>query len=231
MSWVLKDVPDLREIVTLRSVVNDYRANTLQCFELCKKINDNEEESKKLIKQLESSEDSSEKTTLCSKLEKLMSKNATLSSEIVQLLKPDIASKEMIIFADSNNSIREVLRQHQQMADFGNQTSLVATPNASEKDPNETVIDTSKSNPKSHLDNIEVFSKKSAAGQSQRTSKAASQSSKRREVEELEREKLIAKQKADQRLREREMQLKNERDKMELERQHQELEMRQRERT
>ena len=74
LSWVLKDVPDLREIVNLRSVVNDYRANTLQCFELCKKVNDNEEESKKLIKQLESSEDSSEKTTLCSKLEKLMSK-------------------------------------------------------------------------------------------------------------------------------------------------------------
>ena len=114
-----------------------------------------------MIGQLESSEDSSEKTTLCSKLEKLMSKNATLSSEIVQLLKPEIASKEMIIFADSNNYIREVLRQHQQTAEFGNQTSLVATPSASEKDPNETVIDTSKGNPKSHLDNIEVSSKKS----------------------------------------------------------------------
>ena len=37
LSWVLKDVPDLREIVTLRSLVNDYRANTLQCFEICKK--------------------------------------------------------------------------------------------------------------------------------------------------------------------------------------------------
>ena len=136
-----------------------------------------------------------------------MSKNATLSSEIVQLLKPENASEEMIIFADSNNHTREVLRQHQQTADFGNQTSLVATPNTSEKDPNETVVDTSKSNPKSHLDNIEVSSKKSAAGQSQRTSEATSRASKRREVEQLEREKLIAKQKAEQRLREREMQL------------------------
>ena len=143
-----------------------------------------------------------------------MSKNATLSSEIVQLLKPDIASKEMIIFADSNNSIREVLRQHQQMADFGNQTSLVATPNASEKDPNETVIDTSKSNPKSQLDNIEVSSKKSAAGQSQRTSKATSR---RREAEELELKNLKAKQEAEQRLRELEMQAKNDQDKMEME--------------
>ena len=187
MSWLLKEVPDLRETVNCRSPVIDYRANTLQCYELCKKVNDNEEESKKLIKQLESSEDSSEKTTLCSKLEKLMSKNATLSSEIVQLLKPETASKMMIIYADSNNSIREVLRQHQQMADFGNQTSLVATPNASESDPNETVIDTSKSNPKPQLDNIEVSSKKSAAGQSQRTSKATSRG---RGAEELELKKL-----------------------------------------
>merc|ERR1711894_639113 len=132
-----------------------------------------------------------------------MTQHANHDAESVKMLKLGIAAKEMIIFADNNTYIRDVIRQHQQTADFGNQTSLVATPNASEKDPNETVIDTSKSNPKSHLDNIKFSSKKSAADQSQRTSKAASQSSKRRDVEELEREKLKDKQKADQRLRER----------------------------
>ena len=132
------------------------------------------------------------------------------------MLKPEIASKEMIEFADRGTHIRGVIRQHQETAEFGNQTSLVATPNASEKDPNETVIDTSKSNPKSHLDNIEVSSKRSAAGQSQRTSKATSQSTKRREVEELEREKLKAKQEAEQRLRDREMQAKNEQEELEM---------------
>ena len=222
LSWLLNKVPELRDIVSLRSQVSDYRANTLKCFKLCKTVCDNEEESKKLIKQLESSEESSEKTTLCSKLEKLMSKNATLSSEIVQLLKPEIAAKEMIIFADSNNSIREALRQHQQMADFGNQTSLVATPNASEKDPNETVIDTSKSNPKSQLDNIEVSSEKSVAGQSQRTSKATSR---RREAEELELKNLKAKQEAGQRLLELKAQAKNKRDEMEMETRKQEREL------
>ena len=78
------------------------------------------------------------------------------------------------------------------------------------------MTDTSKSNRKHQLDNIEVSSKKSAAGQSQGTSKATSRASKRREVEQLEREKLKAKQEAEHRLREREMQLKNERDKIEL---------------
>ena len=231
LSWLLKEVPDLDDIVYGRSQVSDYRANTLQYYETLKKINASIEEGGKLIRQLEKSENSSEKASLCSKLEKLMTKYSASCANFIPLLKPDIAAKAVTEFADSNNSIREVLRQHQQMADFGNQTSLVATPNASEKDPNETVIDTSKSNPKSHLDNIEVSSKKSAAGQSQRTSKATSR---RREAEELELENLKAKQEAEQRLREREIQLQNERDKMELEReqqrQHQELEMRQRER-
>ena len=145
-----------------------------------------------------------------------MSKNATLSTEIVQLLKPEVASQMMIEFADRETYLRGVIRQHQQTAEFGNQTSLVATPNASKKDPNETVVDASKSNSKSHLDNIEVSSKKSAAGQSQRTSKATSRSSKRREVEELEREKLKAKQEAELRLRDREMQAKNEQEELEM---------------
>ena len=129
-----------------------------------------------------------------------MTKHSASCAEFIPLLKPDIAAKELAEFAASETYMRDVIRQarRQQTAEFGNQTSLVATPSASEKDPNETVIDTSKSNPKSHLDNIEVSSKKSAARQSQRTSKAASQSSKRREVEELEREKLKTKQKADQ---------------------------------
>ena len=103
---------------------------------------------------MESSEDSSEKTTLCSKLEKLKTKESNYYAEGVKLLKPEIASKEMIEFADMDTHIRNVIRQHQQTAEFGNQTSLVATPKASEKDPNETVIDANKSNPKSHFDNL-----------------------------------------------------------------------------
>ena len=241
LSWLLEEVPDLDDIVYGRSKVSNYREDTLRYYELCKMVSANTDEENNLLKQLESSDDSSEKPTLCSKLEKLMSKYATLSSQIVQLLKPEIASKGMIEFADRDTYIREVIRQHQQTADFGNQTSLVATPNTSEKDPNETVVDTSKSNPKSHLDNIEVSSKKSAVGQSQRTSKATSRASRRREAEELELENLKAKQEAEQRLREQEMQLQNEREEMKLqaereerrlqaEREEREMEMRKRER-
>ena len=238
LSWLLKEVPDLDDIVYGRSQVSDYRANTLQYYEICKRIYATHEELDKLIKQVKKSENSSERTKLCSKLEKLMTKYSASCAEFIPLLKPDVAAKELAEFAASENYMRDVIRQHQQMADFGNQTSLVATPNASEKDPNETVINTSKSNPKSHFDNIEVSS---AAGQSQRTSKATSRSARRREAEELELKNLKAKQEAEERLREREIQLQNERDKMELEReqqrqhqelerQHQELEMRQRER-
>ena len=158
LSWLLKEVPDLREIVNCRSQVIDYRADTLRFYEIHKRLFAITEEMKKLVTQLESSEDSSEKSTLCRELEELMTQHANHDAERVQMSKLGIATKQMIRFADNNNYIREVLRQHQQMADFGNQTSLVATPNASEKDPNETVIDTSKSNPKSHLDNIEVSS-------------------------------------------------------------------------
>ena len=225
LSWLLNKVPDLRDIVNCRSRVSDYRTNTLQYYEICKKIDNNGHELNKLFKQLESSEDSSEKLTLCSKLEKLITKESNYYAEGVKLLKPEIASKEMIEFADRGTHIRGVIRQHRQMADFGNQTSLVATPNASEKDPNETVIDTSKSNPKSHLDNIEVYSKKSAAGQSQRTSKATSRASRRREAEELELKNLKAKQESEQKLLELEAQAQNKRDEMEMEMRKQEREL------
>ena len=36
LSWLLNKVPDLREIVNCRNLVSDYRANTLQYYEICK---------------------------------------------------------------------------------------------------------------------------------------------------------------------------------------------------
>ena len=150
LSWLLNKVPDLPTIVNLRSRVSDYRANTLRYYEIWKMIEANTYEQDKLIKQLNSSENSSEKASLCSKLEKLMTKESNYYAEGVKLLKPEMASKEMIEFAERDTYMRNVIRQHQQTADFGNQTSLVATPNASEKDSNETVIDSSLSSPKSN---------------------------------------------------------------------------------
>ena len=38
LSWLLKEVPDLDDIVYGRSQVSDYRANTLQYYEICKRI-------------------------------------------------------------------------------------------------------------------------------------------------------------------------------------------------
>ncbi len=38
LSWLLKEVPDLREIVNCRSQVIDYRADTLRCYAIHKRI-------------------------------------------------------------------------------------------------------------------------------------------------------------------------------------------------
>ena len=64
LSWLLKEVPDLRETVYGRNRVIDYRANTLQYYEILKRINASTEELDKLIKHLKSSEGSSEKASL-----------------------------------------------------------------------------------------------------------------------------------------------------------------------
>ena len=68
LSWLLKEVPDLDDIVYGQSQVSDYRANTLRYYEICKRIHATTEELDKLLKRVKKSENSSEKTSLCSKL-------------------------------------------------------------------------------------------------------------------------------------------------------------------
>ena len=94
LSWLLKEVPDLDDIVSGRSQVSDYRANTLQYYETLKRINASIEEGGKLIRQLEKSENSSEKASLCNKLENLMIKDAACYADIDPLLKTDISKEE-----------------------------------------------------------------------------------------------------------------------------------------
>ena len=56
LSWLLKEVPDLDDIVYGRSQVSDYRANTLRYYEMCKRIHAAHEELDKLLKQVKKSE-------------------------------------------------------------------------------------------------------------------------------------------------------------------------------
>ena len=94
---------------------------------------------------------------------------------------------------------QELIKQYQQTAESGNQTSLVASTLACDKDPKETVIDTKIGTTENPEENVEVSSRHSAAhGSRKEPSIATSRSSRRRKIDEMELGNLRARKETEQ---------------------------------
>ena len=118
-----------------------------------------------------------------------------------------------------------MIKQYRLSKDCGNQTSLVTTTSAGDKDPNdETVIDTGNGAIENAEENAEVSSKHSAThGSRKQPSITNTRSSRRRQIEAMELENLRAKKETEQCLRERQLELEQKREEIELLRQQEEL--------
>ena len=98
---------------------------------------------------------------------------------------------------------RDLIKEYGQSKDCGNQASLVSSTSALDKDTNETVIDTGNAVIENTEENIEVSSRHSATqGSRKQPSITNLRSSRRRQIDEMELEKLRAKKETEQQLRE-----------------------------
>ena len=112
---------------------------------------------------------------------------------------------------------RDLIKQYGQSKDCGNQTSLVSSLSAGDKDPNETVIDTGNGAVENAEENVEFSSSHFATqGSRKQPSIANLRSSRRRQVDEMELKNLRAEKETEQRLRERQLELEQEHEEMEL---------------
>ena len=136
---------------------------------------------------------------------------------------------EFANFSKARSHYQDPIKQYRLSKNCGNQTSLVSTTSTGDKDPNdETVIDTGNGAIENAEENAEVSSKSSATHGSRKQPRIAnSRSSKRRQIEEMELEKLKAKKETEQRLQERQLELEQEREVIELRRQQEELRLQQ----
>ena len=230
MRWVVDKIPDLRFFENCRAVVVDYRKDTLRVYKLLGDYVPIENEMSELEKKLKAEDLSEpEKQILCDQAERLLEKLDEVFAEVLQIMKTEACPHEFAGFIDARSHYQDLIKQYRLSKDCGNQTSLVSTTSAGDKDPNnETVIDTGNGAIENAEENNEVFSKHSAThGSRKQPSIANSRLSKRRQIEEMELENLRAKKETEQRLRERQLELEQEREEIELRRQQQELQQQQ----
>ena len=167
----------------------------------------------------------SEKQILCDQAERLLEKLDEICAEALRILKTENCPHGFANFSNVRSHYQDLIKQYRLSKDCGNQTSLVLSTSAGDKDPNdETVIDTGNGAIENAQENDEVSSKHSATHVSRKQpSIANSRSSKRRQIEEMELQNLGAKKDTEQRLQERQLELEQEREEMELRRQQVEL--------
>ena len=122
-------------------------------------------------------------------------------------------------FTDIRRHYRDLIKLYRHIKDCGNQTLLASSTPVGDKNPNETVIDTGNRAIENGEENVQVSSRHSATHGSRKEPCVANlRSSRRRQIEEMELEKLRAKKETVQRLLERQLELEQEREKIELRR-------------
>ena len=233
LRWVVDKVPDLRDIEDCRAEVVDYRKDTMRWYKLLEDSVPIENELLELEKKLKAEILSeSEKQILCDQVERLLEKLDEIFPECLQIMKTEACPHEFAGFSDARSHYQDLIKQYRRSKDCGNQTSLVTSSSAGDKDPNdETVNDTGNGAIKNAEENAEVSSRHSAThGSRKQPSIANSRSSKGRQIEEMEFENLRAKKETEQRLRERQLELEQKREEVELRRQQEELRLQQQQR-
>ena len=84
----------------------------------------------------------SEKQTLCNLVEQLVEKPDEVYAEWMQIIKPKDCTEGFVDLSDNRSYYRDLIKQYELSKYCGNQTSLVSSKSAGDKDPNGTVIDT-----------------------------------------------------------------------------------------
>ena len=131
-------------------------------------------------------------------MEELAEKLDEMHTEWIRITRPEVCAQEFVDFSDIRSHNRNLIKLYRLSKDCGNQTSLVSSTSAVDKDQNETVIDTGNGAIENAEGNVEVSSRNSAArGSRKQPSIANSRSSRRRQIEEMELENLRKKQRND----------------------------------
>ena len=150
----------------------------------------------------------SEKQTLCNQVEQLLEKLDEIYAESIRTIKQEYRSRELVHFSNIRGHYRDLIKQYGQSKGCGNQTSLVSSTSAVDKDPNETVNDTGIGATENAEEKVEVSSRHSASlGSRKQHSIVNSRLSRMRRIDEMELEHLRAKNLTEQRLRERQLEL------------------------
>ena len=161
-------------------------------------------------------------------MERLVEKLDEIYAESNQKIKQEYRSRELVVFSNIRSHCRDLIKQYRLSKDCGNQTSLVSSKAAVDKDPNQTVVDTVNGALENAEENLEGSSRHSAAhGSRNQPSFANSRSSRSLQIEEMELKNQRAKKKTEQRLRERQLELVEEREEIELRRQQEGLRLQQ----
>ena len=131
--------------------------------------------------------DDSRKRARCSELEQLVTKLDSSHAEVIQIAKSNLATDWLTNLSKNKNYFQDLLKQNQQTTESRNQTSLMSSTSAGDKDPNETLIAVGNGAKENAEENVEVFSRHSATqGSRKQLSIANSRSSNRRQIEEME---------------------------------------------
>ena len=153
-------------------------------------------------------------------MEQLVKKLDLKCTKLIQITRPEVRAREFVDFSDIRSHYRDPIKLYRYSKDCGNQTSLVLSTSAGNKNPNKTVIDIGNGELQKAQENVEVSSRHSPTqGSRKQPSITNSRSSRRRQIDEMELEKLRAKKETEQLLRERQLELEQEREEIELRRQ------------
>ena len=133
----------ISETEKCRAVVVDYRKDILRAYKLLEDSVPIEKELLNREKKLKAENLSdSEKQILCNQAERLLEKQDEILAEFLQIMKTEACPQGFTILSNARSYYRDLIKQYRLSKDCGNQTSLVSSTSAGDKDPNENVIDT-----------------------------------------------------------------------------------------
>ena len=199
---VVEKVPFLRDIEIFRTDFIGYGEDTFRAYKTVKAAHPIFSELTNLENKLkrEISSDS-KKQTWCNQVERLAEKLDEICAESIQKVKQENRSRELVNFSNIRSHYPDLIKQYRLSKDCGNQTSLVSSTSAVDKDPNETVIDTGNEALENAVGNVEVSFRHSATqGSRKQPSIANSRASSRRQIKDMELKNLRAKKETEQRL-------------------------------
>ena len=162
-------------------------------------------------------------------MEEQVKKLDEICTEWIQITRPEVRAGEFVDFSDIRNHYRDLIQLYRHNdKECGNQTSLISSTSAGDKDPNKTLIDIKNWKIENAHENVEVSSRHSATqGSRKQPSIANSRSSRRRQIDEMELEDLRDKKETEQGLPERQLELDQDHEEIEIRRQQEKLQLQQ----